>query len=363
MAEKSKRVLILYVDRDGDVSKITKVPTPIIGRDKNYEVALNFALNAPEDSDLNALFYAIKLYDEVKQKKLFNECEIATISGQSESGVESDIKIMEELNKVLSIYKADGIIFVSDGGRDELVIPIISSVTPIIAIKRVVVGQSESVEETFVILSRYFRKILEEPNLRRLFVGIPGALLIIYVLLAFLNLSHLFSLTFLLLIGFVAFIKGFKIDEILSEIWNVSRIQFISFIFSFVLIILAVYNGLNVAYQFSLIHPNATFLQLFGEFLMAPFAYYLNTVIVCSIALVIFIISRMLEHFMDYKSIKFDLINLFFIVSMTLVFLYIGNVLKNPSFDFVVLGVNALFLVLLLFFLNIIIAIITRIYE
>jgi len=363
VAENSKRILILYVDRDGDISSVTKVATPIIGREKNYNAALNFALNAPEDSDLNALFYAIKLYDEFKFKKVFKDCEIATISGQLESGIESDIKIREELDKVLSVYKADGVVFVSDGGRDELVIPIISSVIPIIAIKRVVVGQSEGVEETFVILSRYFRKILNEPNLRRVIIGIPGALIIIYVLLAFLNLSQLFALTFLLVIGLVAFVKGFNVDELVFQAWSNSRIQVISFILASVLIILAIYNGANFAYSFLSKNPDAQVLQIIGEFLMAPFAYSLNTVIICTIALVIFVSSRLLEHYLDYKPIKFDLINLFFVVSMGIIFMYIGNVLKYPSFDFVVFGVNAIFIILLLFLLNIVVAILVRIYE
>jgi putative membrane protein len=359
---KSKRVLILYVDKDGDITKVTNIPTPIIGRDKNYEAALSFALSSPEDSDLNALFYAIKLYDELNTKKVFDECQIATISGEVEEGIESDIRIREELETVLSKFNADGAIFVSDGGRDELVIPIVSSILPIISIKRVIVGQSEGVEETFVILSRYIRKILNEPYLRRLIVGIPGILFILYAFLSFLNLSQLFSIAIILFLGIIAFVKGFNIDDVVIEAWSKYKLQSTSFVLASILILLALYNGYNVAYEIYISKQNISPLQLIGEFILAPFTPYLNTVLVCAIALIIFLSSRMLEHYLAFKPVRQDFIGIFFVISMGLILTYIGNVLKQPSYDFKIFGINALFLVLLLFLLNLVVIILEKIY-
>lgn len=358
--EKSKRVLVLYVDRDADVSRITGESTPIVGRDKNYEVACRFALLSPEDSDVNALFYAIKIYDEIISKQLFEACQIATIAGEPREGLEADMKIKRELEDVLSKFNADGIIFVSDGGRDELVIPLISSVKPLVSIKRVVVGQSESVEETFLVINKYIRRILNEPLLRYLTIGIPGLLLILYVFLSFFNLVHFFYLALLLLIGIVAFVKGFSIDDIIIKNVTNYKLQSLAFMMASIIIILALYNSITYVDDLLSKNQNLSISQILGEFLLAPFAYYFNTISVSMLAILIFLGTRMLELYLNDKPIREELFSIFFVFSIGILLNYVGYVLKNPFISLEIFGINILFIIALLLVINIAIVLIIR---
>ena len=58
------RTLILSVDRDDDVGYKAGVTTPAIGREACLEAAVKLGTADPEDSDTNAIFQAIKTYDD-----------------------------------------------------------------------------------------------------------------------------------------------------------------------------------------------------------------------------------------------------------------------------------------------------------
>ncbi|MCX8204007.1 MAG: DUF373 family protein, partial [Nitrososphaeria archaeon] len=70
MAEEgaARRVLILVVDEDDDVGRKTGWETPITGRDRNFLAAKDLLLADPEEADANAMFAAVKLYDELSRK-------------------------------------------------------------------------------------------------------------------------------------------------------------------------------------------------------------------------------------------------------------------------------------------------------
>ncbi|HRU82096.1 MAG TPA: DUF373 family protein, partial [Candidatus Methanomethylicus sp.] len=112
MSLKSKRVLVLNVDKDNDVGVATGVRTPLIGRDKVASVASLFAIKSPEDSDTNSIFAAINTYDSLVQEGY--TCEIAVIAGTEEGGFKADVKVASELEYVLKAFQTDGVIFVSD---------------------------------------------------------------------------------------------------------------------------------------------------------------------------------------------------------------------------------------------------------
>ena len=46
------KILVICVDRDNDIGEMLGVEGPIIGREKNLEVAKNLALKDPEESCL-----------------------------------------------------------------------------------------------------------------------------------------------------------------------------------------------------------------------------------------------------------------------------------------------------------------------
>ena len=62
------RTLVLSVDRDDDIGWKGKVESPCIGRAACLRAATTLALADPEDSDINAIFSAIKIYDELIEK-------------------------------------------------------------------------------------------------------------------------------------------------------------------------------------------------------------------------------------------------------------------------------------------------------
>ena len=76
------KILVLCVDRDGDIGSKTENMTPILGRKKNLDAAIDLILKDPEEPDANAMFESIKIYDQLKKQGHPNEdFQIATISG------------------------------------------------------------------------------------------------------------------------------------------------------------------------------------------------------------------------------------------------------------------------------------------
>ncbi|MEM2910713.1 MAG: DUF373 family protein [Nitrososphaerota archaeon] len=209
--KEQEKLLILVVDRDDDIGKKTGIKTPIVGKENNLEAAKTLALADPEESDANAIFGALKLYDELVSKHGKENVEVATIAGSEESGYWSDEKIRRELDEVLKTFPSSACVFVSDGVTDQLVSPIISSRLPIVSVKRVVVRQSESIERTWLLLGRYLKMAIFDSRYSRVFLGIPGALLIFIGILYVLGLMNLPIL--LLILGILLFIRGFGIDS------------------------------------------------------------------------------------------------------------------------------------------------------
>ena len=115
--------------------------------------------------------------------------------------------------KVLEAFKATGVILVTDGYADEAVIPLVQSRVPITSIQHVVVKHSERIEETWAVIFRYLRQLVEDPYYSRVSLGVPGVMLIIVgFLLVFDQLQNAgMILTFVM--GIVLLIKGFGWEE------------------------------------------------------------------------------------------------------------------------------------------------------
>ena len=102
-----KRILILCVDRDGDLERKAGIKTPLMGRAANMEAAISLALSDPEEPDANAMFEAIRVTDRLQKEKQPNEVfEVATICGTELGGVTADRKLVAELNTVLASFQA-----------------------------------------------------------------------------------------------------------------------------------------------------------------------------------------------------------------------------------------------------------------
>src|SRR4030066_760292 len=110
-----KRILILCVDRDGDLEAKAGIKTPLMGRTANIDAAVSLALNDPEEPDANAMFEAIRLNDRLQNDKKPDETfEVATISGSELGGVGADRKLVAELNTVIDTFNATEVVLVTD---------------------------------------------------------------------------------------------------------------------------------------------------------------------------------------------------------------------------------------------------------
>ncbi len=101
-AAKAERILVLCVDRDDDIGMKAGIDTPIVGRKENVNAAASLALRDPEEADANAMFEAVRIYDNLKKSaKGEEEYEVATIAGSDLKGVEADRQLVSELTDVL----------------------------------------------------------------------------------------------------------------------------------------------------------------------------------------------------------------------------------------------------------------------
>lgn len=164
------KTLILCIDRDDDLGRKAGVKGPIIGREANLKAAVSLALVDPEDSDANAIFASLSLYDRLKKEG--KDVVIATLTGSENVGMKSDEIIAKQLDIVIKELNPDDIIFVSDGSEDEYVLPIITSRRPIKHIRKVIVKQSKNIESTYYIIKR----ALEDKKLAKKIL-IPTALI------------------------------------------------------------------------------------------------------------------------------------------------------------------------------------------
>ncbi len=226
-----KRILILCVDRDGDIETKTPLKTPLLGRTANLDGAVALALKDSEEPDANAMFEAVSLYDRLDKGKQPEEVfEVATISGSELGGVSADRKLVAELNSILESFLANEVILVSDGFSDEAVLPLVESRVPVSSVRRIVIKHSESIEETAAVFTKYVRLLVDNPRYSRIALGLPGVLVLIFgVLWAIDNLGiykgalYFFGIAILIVIGGFLLFKGFGVDRATKDFYRWAR--------------------------------------------------------------------------------------------------------------------------------------------
>jgi putative membrane protein len=218
------RILILCVDRDGDIETKANIPTPLLGRTANLDAAVSLALRDPEEPDANAMFEAVRLYDRLESEKQPAESfEVATISGLERGGVGADRKLVAELSHLLDSFSADEVILVTDGYSDEAVLPLVESRVPVSSVRRIVVKHSESIEETAALFSRYMRLIWENPRYARIALGLPGLLLLLYGIFYVSGVVDYYLISIVIILGGVFLFKGFGVDRGARNIYTWAR--------------------------------------------------------------------------------------------------------------------------------------------
>ncbi|MBN2478476.1 DUF373 family protein [Candidatus Micrarchaeota archaeon] len=232
-------LLVLCIDRDNDIYEKAGVSGPIIGRDANLTAATKLALADPQDVDANALFYAVKTYDQIKKTK--KNLEIATLTGHKSLGYKADREISVQLDRLVKETGAVSCILVTDGAADEEIIPIIKSRIKIDSSKIVYVKQAKELERTyFVILEK-----LKDPYYARIILGIPALLVLLFSAFSYLGYGWQ---PVGIIAGAYLMVKGFGIDEILGDFvkdinFSFERSSWIANVSSFLLVIIAFIVG------------------------------------------------------------------------------------------------------------------------
>ncbi len=278
--ESKRRVLVLCVDRDDDLGRKTGIKGPVIGRDENLKAANKLILEDPEESDANAIFAAVKTYDEIARRYGEDSVEIATLTGHYRRGLTADDEIRRQMREVLARFPAEEAVFVSDGADDEHILPLLAGYVKTFSLRRIIVQQSKELETTYVILRRYFsEKLLGNKLFRAVFIGIPGFLLLLYSVLSLAGLQSYLKLGFVGFMGVVLTIFGFGLQPVLKKLKRDMGGKLGAFTLTIggVLLAISVYTGYVRAASAPL---NIRFIQLILGVLENTLGYILFSMII-----------------------------------------------------------------------------------
>jgi putative membrane protein len=243
---KYDRILVLCIDRDDDIGSKGGIETPVIGRDSCINAGTRLAIEDPEDSDANAIFAAVKTYEDLLKRGY--QAEVALVAGKYNRGIEGDEKIGSEIQFIVDVFKADASVIVSDGEDDETVIPVIQSLIPVISIHRVVIRHSRSVEYSYAVFARYVKMLVYDPRYSRFFLGVPGALLVASGIATIFGLTREAIALVLSILGGAFIIRAFDIDKSIGSLGKPNPTSFIrifSIVAGMLIIVVSVVNGLS----------------------------------------------------------------------------------------------------------------------
>ena len=210
-ASVASKLLVICVDRDDDVGEKTGIPTPVVGRNECIEAGQRLALEDPEDADSNAIFSAIKTYEDLVSKGY--NAKVIVVAGVTGRGVQADEKIAAEIKSVLMKFSAEGAVIVSDGEDDETVIPIIQNVIPVVSVQRVVMKVSRTIEHSYAVFGKFLKMVMYDPKYSKFFLGVPGILLLIGGVGAVTGYTAEIFAVLVSILGGAFLIRAFDIDK------------------------------------------------------------------------------------------------------------------------------------------------------
>jgi len=207
----ASKLLVICVDRDDDLGRKTGIQTPVVGRDACIEAAQRLALEDPEDADSNSIFFAVKTYEDLISKGY--KVQVITVTGVESRGVQADEKVASEIKSVLKKFSANGAVIVSDGEDDEMVIPVIQNVIPVISVQRVVMQVSRTIEHSYAVFGKFLKLIMYNPKYSKFFLGVPGILLLIGGIGAVTGYNAEIFAVLVTILGGAFLIRAFDIDK------------------------------------------------------------------------------------------------------------------------------------------------------
>ncbi len=211
-ATTANKLLVICIDRDDDLGRKTGIPTPVVGRNACIEAAQRLALEDPEDADSNSIFYAVKTYEDLVSKGY--NAQVITVTGVENRGVQADEKIASQIKSVLKKFSANGAVIVSDGEDDEMVIPVVQNVIPVISVPRVVMQVSRTIEHSYAVFGKFLKLIMYNPKYSKFFLGVPGILLLIGGIGAVTGYNAEIFAVLVTILGGAFLIRAFDIDKV-----------------------------------------------------------------------------------------------------------------------------------------------------
>ena len=210
-ATTANKLLVICIDRDDDLGRKTGISTPVVGRNACIEAAQRLALEDPEDADSNSIFFAVKTYEDLVSKGY--KAQVITVTGVENRGVQADEKVASEIKSVLKKFSANGAVIVSDGEDDEMLIPVIQNVIPVISVQRVVMQVSRTIEHSYAVFGKFLKLVMYNPKYSKFFLGVPGILLLIGGIGAVTGYNAEIFAVLVTILGGAFLIRAFDIDK------------------------------------------------------------------------------------------------------------------------------------------------------
>jgi len=308
-------LLIVCVDRDDDLGRKAGIETPIVGREDVEKAASKFGVTDPEDSDLNALYEAMRLYDEEDA-----ECEVAAVSGSRSTHRNRDRAVAAQVDKVLEEVNATSAIVVTDGAEDEGVIPIVESRLRIDGVNRTIVKQAQNLENAYHVM----KQLLDDPDTRATILVPIGILLLIFplnTLMEFLGYPNTaLGLTAGILGGYFI-MKGLGKDEDIEEMIEVARegiysgkVSLITYLVAAGLVVIGLASGLRAVQ----VHTASDEVVVSGAAPVAM-AFIGGSIAWLTVAGVVSSVGRIVDEYIQSEELPRKYLNgPFYIISMGL---------------------------------------------
>ncbi len=241
-----KKTLVLCIDRDDDIGKKAKLKGPFVGEEKCLKAAEALGIADPTESDVNAIFMAVKQCREMKKDG--EDAEVVLIAGHPSRSYLADKKIIGQLEKIVENGGFTDISFVSDGADDEQLIPILQSRAKVSNVSTVIVKQSKELEKSYYVL----KEAIKDPHFARVIFGLPGVVLAIYGIVNLLGVRDLSINVILGLVGLYLVFKGFGVEDAIVGAFNtfrkttsIERASFPLYLGSFFLALLSIWAGFD----------------------------------------------------------------------------------------------------------------------
>ena len=243
-SSRSTPILILCIDRDDDLGEKTNLKSPIVGLKNCQNAGMKLAISDPEEADANAIFGAIKTYNELSRSG--RKCEVAIVTGTHSGGFKSDDKMRKQIQALVNKTKMIDAIIVSDDSDESNIIPLVQDIISINSIQRIVIKHSGALEETYAVLGRYLNMLIFDQRYSKFALGIPGLLFLSWAFLALFNLLEQAITVTLAILGIAFVIRGFDLDRLtrsLPKLELTSYVRLFSSVAGSLVLIIGIFLG------------------------------------------------------------------------------------------------------------------------